>query len=360
MAAIETLLTPDPRSLALFDAVIDVRSPAEFAEDHIPGAINLPVLSDAERAEVGTIYVQKSKFEARRLGAAYVAKNVSDHLKGPLADRGGGFRPLLYCWRGGMRSNSMAVVLAEVGWRVTVLKGGYKTYRAQVRHKLYDAPPALEVTLLDGPTGSGKTDVLRRAAALGLQTLDLEGLASHRGSLLGGLGVPPQPGQKLFESRLLAALEALDPARPVLVEAESSKVGELVVPPGLWSAMAAAPRIELAAPPEARARYLLDVYAEGIADREALDAALSRLPPRLGRKRIGEWRDLARTGAFQALAEALMEHHYDPAYAHGSRKAGRGPLATIDLESLDPAGLNAAAAAVKEQLEPAPTRARAR
>src|SRR5262249_17267465 len=163
----------------------------------------------------------------------------------------------------------------------TVLKGGYKTYRAEVRRKLYDAPPALEVTLLDGPTGSGKTDVLRRAAALGLQTLDLEGLASHRGSLLGGLGVPPHPGPKRFGTRLLAALEALDRARPVLVEAESSKVGELVVPPGLWSAMAAAPRIELAAPREARARYLLDVYAEGIADREALDAALSRLPPRL-------------------------------------------------------------------------------
>ena len=241
MTAIATLDQTDPQALARFDMVIDVRSPSEFAQDHIPGAVNLPVLSDAQRAEVGTLYVQSSKFEARRLGASYVARNVGDHLAGPLADKGGRFQPLLYCWRGGMRSNAMAVVLREVGWRVTVLKGGYKTYRGRVSRALYDEPLGFQVVLLDGPTGTAKTEILRRAAALGVQTIDLEGLAEHRGSLLGALPGRPQPAQKLFESRLLAAIEGFDPARPILVEAESSKVGERVVPAALWSAMTAAP-----------------------------------------------------------------------------------------------------------------------
>ena len=350
MAAIATLATPDPPALARFDMVIDVRSPAEFAEDHIPGAVNLPVLSDAERAEVGTIYVQSSKFDARRLGASYVARNVGDHLAGPLADKGGGFQPLLYCWRGGMRSNAMAVVLAEVGWRVTVLKGGYKTYRARVSRKLYNEPLGFEVVLLDGATGTAKTEILHRAAALGVQTLDLEGLAEHRGSLLGGLPGRPQPDQKLFESRLLAALERLDPARPILVEAESSKVGERIIPPALWSVMTGARRIRITAPPPARVQYLMGAYADAIADRETLDAALARLPLRIGRKRVEGWRALARAGAFEELAEELLSRHYDLAYARSGRDAGK-PIETIALDSLDAPALDAAAHAIALSLD---------
>ncbi|HWE44702.1 MAG TPA: tRNA 2-selenouridine(34) synthase MnmH [Caulobacteraceae bacterium] len=350
MAAIESLETADPDALAGYDMVIDVRSPAEFAEDHAPGAVNLPVLSDAERAEVGTIYVQTSKFEARRIGASYVARNVADHLAGPLADKGGGFRPLLYCWRGGMRSNAMAIILAEVGWRAAVLKGGYKTYRARVREKLYDEPMALKVVLIDGPTGSAKTEILRRAGLFGAQTIDLEGLAEHRGSLLGALPGRPQPGQKLFESRLLAELERLDPARPVLVEAESSKVGDLVVPPALWSLMTGAPRIRIETPAPARVAYLMRAYADTVADREALDQALSRLPLRLGRKRIDGWRVLARGGVFEELAEELLSRHYDPAYARSSRSDERTPIEHIPLSRLDDAALDAAAHAIAERL----------
>src|SRR4051812_21437901 len=234
MISPEVVQSADATTRAGFDLVIDVRSPREFALDHVPGAVNLPVLSDAERAEVGTIYVQGSRFKARQVGAAYVARNVAHHLTTALADKGGGFRPLLYCWRGGMRSNAMAVILAQVGWRTAVLEGGYRTYRRRVVERLYGEMPLPPVVLLDGSTGTGKTEVLARLAGEGVQALDLEDLAQHRGSLFGALPGRPQPSQKLFESRLLAALEALDPTRPVVVEAESSKIGELIVPPALW------------------------------------------------------------------------------------------------------------------------------
>ncbi len=349
MAAIETVPTADPERLASFDQVIDVRAPVEFAEDHIPGAVNLPVLSDAQRAEVGTLYVQGARFEARRIGAAHVARNVADHLTGPLAGQGGGFRPLLYCWRGGMRSHAMATILAEVGWRVGLLQGGYKTYRSRVCARLYDQPLGLSLVLLEGPTGSGKTEILARAAALGAQVLDIEALAAHRGSLLGALPDRPQPPQKLFESRLLTVLEGFDPTRPVLVEAESSKVGQIMLPTALWNAMKDAPRIAIEADPTARAAYLLRAYRETPQDPERFDALLARLPPRLGKARIEAWRALARAGAFGELAEALLDHHYDPAYAQ-SRRNAEAPVDTVTLPSLDAQDLDAAGAAVAARL----------
>lgn len=229
-------------ALAAHDAIIDVRSPSEFAEDHLPGAINLPVLDDAQRAEVGREYVQGSKFLARRHGAALVARNIAAHLEGALADRGGGFRPLVHCWRGGQRSQAMATVMDQVGWHVTLLEGGYRTWRRAVVDRLHDGELGLNLILLDGPTGCGKTALLGELAARGVQTLDLEGLANHRGSLFGAMP-GGQPAQKLFESRLFADVAALDPARPVVVEAESSKVGRIVLPRALWSAMRAAPVI---------------------------------------------------------------------------------------------------------------------
>jgi tRNA 2-selenouridine synthase len=347
---ITTVSDPCPATLAAFDDIVDVRSPAEFAEDHAPGAINLPVLDDAQRAEVGTIYVQQSRFLARRIGAALVARNIARHLEEGLKDKPGSWAPLVYCWRGGQRSHAMATVLEQVGWRVSLLAGGYRTYRRRVTAALYDAEPDFKVILLDGYTGVAKTEVLGRLAALGVQTVDLEGLAAHRGSLFGAVAGTPQPAQKGFESALLAVLDGLDRDRPVVIEAESSKVGELNLPPMLWKAMLAAPRIDLAAPREARARYLTHAYGDVIADPAALDATLAKLPVHHGRERLAEWRELAGAGAHVALAAGLIEHHYDPAYERSRRRETRPCLETVTLDDLDSASLDRAAAAIAERV----------
>lgn len=338
----------DTASLARFDEIIDVRTPAEFELDHVPGAVNLPVLSNDERAVVGTIYVQESRLKARRLGAALVACNIATHLEGPLADKPGSYAPLIYCWRGGQRSLAMATVLEQVGWRPTRLAGGYKTWRRGVMSRLYDGPPFGNLVLLDGLTGTAKTEILGRVSALGLQTIDLEGLASHRGSLFGARPGHPQPSQKMFESRLFRELEGLDPERPTIVEAESSKVGEIVLPPALWQAMAAAPRIELTAPREARVRYLLAAYADITTDRTTLRAVLAALPGRHGRKRLATWLEMVDAGDLSGLASDLAEFHYDPAYQRGRRKDGRSAMAEVAMDDLTLDHQSAAARRIAE------------
>lgn len=335
--------TLDWAYLDQFDMIIDVRSPAEFAQDHIPGAVNLPVLDDAERARVGTVYVQESRFLARRIGAALVARNISRHLETALADKPPGFRPLIYCWRGGQRSNAMALVLAQVGWRTLVLSGGYKTWRRTVQEALYTGELGYRFVLLDGGTGSAKTDILARAAALGAQTLDLEGLARHRGSLFGALVGTPQPSQKWFESCLYDQLRRMDPGRPVILEAESSKVGNRTLPPAFWQAMMRAPRVELRAPLEARISYLLSAYPDVIANRNLLENVLSRLEIYPGRKQLAAWRSLADAGLFHDLARELVERHYDPSYARSARSETRPLLAAIELGSLEEAERDRAA-----------------
>ncbi|MEO0830956.1 MAG: tRNA 2-selenouridine(34) synthase MnmH, partial [Pseudomonadota bacterium] len=297
-----------------FDSIIDVRSPSEFAEDHIPGAVNLPVLSDEERAEVGTIYVQDSPFRARKLGAALVARNAACHLEGPLADRDGGWRPLVYCWRGGQRSGSFASILSQIGWRVEVLAGGYQSYRRAVVDMLYAQPVRHRIVLLDGHTGTGKTEVLQRIQAMGHQVLDLEGLANHRGSVLGPCE-GGQPSQKTFESHIAMVLAETDVDLPLFVEAESSKVGERLVPPQLWTAMRRAPRIRLEAGPDDRAAYLARAYQDLTAEPDVLMDRLAKLLPFVGRERLGEWETLVQRGAFEALARDLIARHYDARYA---------------------------------------------
>lgn len=333
-----------------FDTVIDVRSPAEYAEDHLPGAINLPALSDAERARVGTIYKRESPFTARKLGAALVARNVAAHLEGPLAEMPGGWRPLVYCWRGGQRSGSVATILREIGWRVETLEGGYRSFRRGVVQALYEADFPAPVVLLDGNTGTAKTDVLKRLRAKGAQVIDLEGLARHRGSLLGGVA-GGQPSQKAFETALAVEIAALDPARPVVVEAESSKVGDLIVPPAVWKAMAAADRVEIGAPLTARADYLARAYADLTADREALLDALGLLKRLQGAERVADWQAMAREGRFEILAAELCAQHYDPRYARSRARWERDPVARLEADRLDDAGIEELADAILSRLE---------
>ena len=318
-----------------FDDIIDVRAPAEWAEDHVPGAISLPVLDDAERARVGTIYKQVSPFSARKIGAALVAKNAARHLEGPLADKPGGWRPLVYCWRGGQRSGSFASILSQIGWRVEVVQGGYKTWRRLVVDALYNDPFPFRLVVLDGNTGSAKTEVLNLLPARGVQVVDLEGLANHRGSLFGSLG--EQPSQKAFEGRLALALARLDPTRPVVVEAESAKVGDCRLPPKLWRAMVSAPRVAIEAPRAARARYLLRAYADLVADAVRLDAVVASLALAHPKERIAAWRAMGAAGDFAALAEGLMEAHYDPRYGkHRARM--EVPFTEVAVAGLDDLG----------------------
>jgi tRNA 2-selenouridine synthase len=322
------------------DDILDVRSPAEWAEDHVPGAVNLPALSNEERARVGTIYVQDSRFRARRIGAALVARNVAAHLEGYLADKPAGYRPLVYCWRGGQRSGSVALILGQIGWQVRVLQGGWRSWRRLVVQALYDTPFPAPVRLLDGDTGTAKTALLARIAAMGGQVIDLEGLARHRGSIFGPLAGQDQPAQKGFESALAMAVARLDPTRPVWIEAESARIGTLRLPPSLWAAMVAAPRVQVQAPLAARARFLARAYGDLTVDPARLSAQIAGLHALHPRARIADWQALADAGAFQDLAAALMRDHYDPLYARLRTGPGLEPAQVVQADDLDDAGLD--------------------
>ena len=318
-----------------FDDIIDVRAPAEWAEDHLPGALSLPVLDDAERAQVGTIYKQVSPFTARKVGAALVAANAARHLQGALADKPGGWRPLVYCWRGGQRSGSFATILAQIGWRVETIAGGYKAWRALVVDALYEQPFPCPVVVLDGNTGSAKTEILNLLPGLGVQVLDLEGLARHRGSLFGALP-GGQPSQRGFETALAMAMAGLDPARLVVVEAESSKVGNCRLPPGLWKVMLSAPTVAIAAPLAARAEYLARAYGDLTDDAARLAGMIDLLRPMHPGEVIEGWHALAVAGEFAALAGGLMEAHYDPRYdKHRARMQRAGAELVVDSLDVD-------------------------
>ncbi|HEY5761930.1 MAG TPA: tRNA 2-selenouridine(34) synthase MnmH [Rhodocyclaceae bacterium] len=335
-------------SLDGFDAIIDTRSPAEFAEDHLPGAINCPVLDDAQRAEVGTLYKQHSPFAARRVGAALVSENIARHLRTAFADQPKQWRPLVYCWRGGQRSGAMTIVLRQVGWDARQLEGGYKAYRRRVVTELAALPLPLDFIVIGGPTGSAKSRVLQALAERGEQTLDLEALASHKGSVLGLLPGLAQPSQKAFESALWQALGRLDPARPVFVEAESRKIGRLQVPEVLIERMRAARCVAIDAPLEARVEFLIGDYDYMVRDPEHLIGRLDALRPLRGSEPVDGWIELVRAARWSDLVECLLTGHYDPLYRKSQELNYRahGAPPSVTAQRLDAAGIEAVAAAI--------------
>ncbi|PXW99570.1 tRNA 2-selenouridine synthase [Sphaerotilus hippei] len=342
--------------LGRFQTVIDARSPAEFALDHLPGAINCPVLDDEERRIVGTLYKQQGAFEARRVGGAMVAQNLARHLRECFAEQPASWKPLVYCWRGGMRSGSMVTWLRLVGWDARQLQGGYKAFRHQVITEIDRIAPTLDLRVICGPTGSAKTRVLQALEATGRQVLDLEGCASHKGSVLGGLPGVQQPSQKRFETRLHEALRRLDPTRPVYIEAESRKIGQLALPTRLLEPLRAAPCIEIEASPEARLRYLLHDYAYLGDDGEHLAQKVGHLKDMHSRETIERWQAWARTGELEPLFDELMRSHYDPHYqrsqqTHLTRWAQAQRVVAAEL---DPAGIAGLAEAIGALPAPPP------
>ena len=299
--------------LESFDAIIDVRSPSEFALDHLPGAINCPVLDDAQRIEVGTLYKQVNAFEAKKVGAAMVSKNIGHAIETLWRDKPRDWHPLIYCWRGGNRSGAMAHVLAKVGWPAIQLDGGYKAYRHYINTVLA-RPPAVSFKVICGTTGSGKSRLLEVLHGIGAQVLDLEQLAAHRGSVLGNLPSQPQPSQKAFESAIWQRLRQFDANRPVFVESESKKVGNLRVPDAVMDMMRGAPCVSLTLSRPNRVRLLMEDYSHFTADPATLNTQLDCLLSLHGREKIGLWHALANTGRMPELVDQLLVEHYDPAY----------------------------------------------
>ena len=320
-----------------FDILIDARSPAEFALDHIPGAINCPVLDDEERRIVGTLYKQQGAFEARRVGGAMVAANLARHLRERFAEQPPNWKPLVYCWRGGLRSGSMVSWLRLVGWDAQQLAGGYKSFRQHVIVQLDAICPRLDLRVICGATGSAKTRVLQALAEQGAQVLDLEDLARHKGSLLGGLPGIEQPSQKGFETQIATVLGSLDLSKPVYLEGESPRIGRLSLPLALVARMRAAPSIiDIEASQEARLAYLLRDYAYLGDNPEALAEQLGKLKEMQGKEVVTRWQQWARAGELEPLFAELMSLHYDPHYQRSQERhfqfwATRQKVAADDL-----------------------------
>jgi tRNA 2-selenouridine synthase len=321
-----------------FDAIIDVRSPSEFALDHLPGAINCPVLDDEERIKVGTTYKQVGSFEAKKMGAAMVARNIAQHIDALWQDKPRDWRPLVYCWRGGNRSGAMVHILAKIGWPVAQLEGGYKDFRQYVSAAL-EQPPALDMRVICGTTGSGKSRLLQTLESIGAQVLDLEQLAAHRGSVLGGLPSQPQPSQKAFDTAIWGRLRRFDPALPVYVESESKKVGALRVPGVLMEQIRASACISLQLSRAQRVQLLMEDYAHYTQDAAQLNEQLSYLAALHGKEKIAAWQALANEGRMPELVDALLAEHYDPAY---TRSISRNFPRVIEGKVLDLAGITEA------------------
>ena len=337
--------------LMYFDDTLDVRSPTEYALDHLPKALNFPVLDDEERVQVGTLYKKVSQFEAKKEGAALVAAHIASHIKHHFNDKSEGWQPLVYCWRGGTRSGAMVQVLNDIGWHAQQLPGGYKAYRRRVIAKIAELAAALCFVVLCGRTGVGKTKLLEALHNQSKQVIDLENLANHKGSVLGAPTVGTQPSQKSFDSRLCATLQVLDPKHVVYVEAESSKIGCIQLPTVLLDAMRRGQCIHIAATRSARVSFLSAEYRHFLQNPALFRQAIERLAAYTANKKITHWLSLHKEGKIAELVADLLVSHYDPFYTRSMKKNFKHYKNTstkIQLDNIDEWNLSKAAETIAQ------------
>jgi len=346
-----TLITaPDAvQNLDRFDTVIDARSESEFAEDHLPGARNWPTLDDAERQFIGTTYKQVNAFEAKKRGAALAARNIAAHIEREVLDKARDWSPLLYCWRGGKRSGSLALVLDQIGFRVNLVEGGYKAFRAAMLQDIEVRAEALQFQVVCGTTGSGKTRLLHALQRAGTQVLDLEALAQHRSSVLGAIPGVPQPSQKRFDSLVWDALRGFDTTRTVFVESESKKVGNVTVPERLMDRIRQSPCINLQLPTDERVQLLLEDYAYFVANPEHFCNRLDMLTAQRGKAVVQAWKDSVGRGDLTAVVQDLLLTHYDPVYVESMQRNFSRFAEALDIapKGRSASAMDAAAAQLK-------------
>ena len=318
-----------------YDTIIDVRSPSEFEIDHIVGAINCPILYDDERQKVGTIYKQISSFKAKIIGSCLSAKNIAFHIEKEFLEKKGSWKPLIYCWRGGQRSKAFSIVLSEVGWRTYQLSGGYKEYRNDIIKYLDNIGMKLKIILISGKTGSAKTKILHSIRDQGAQILDLEGLARHKGSLLGAIPNLKQPSQKFFESLLFYEINKLNLKKNIFIEAESSKVGNVHIPKSIWSNMILSKRIEVVADVNTRAKFLIDDYQYMCKNPILIKPMIKGLKSRLSNNLIDSWEKLIDEKKWFELTKSFLENHYDSSYSSNTIKNDRKVLKEVQATTLN-------------------------
>lgn len=297
-----------------FSAIIDARSEDEFTLDHLPGAINWPSLNNEQRILIGTLYKQVGSFEAKKHGAALVAANISQHIQNNVLALPKDWQPLVYCWRGGKRSGSLALILGQIGFKVSIIEGGYKAFRSQLVEAIPPLVKTLSWRVICGPTGAGKTRLLHCLKSQGAQVLDLEGLANHRSSVLGIMPGLPQPSQKHFDTLLWNELRQFDPSKPVYIESESRKVGNLAVPEALILAMRASPCFKLELSDDERVKLLLEDYDFFVKNPSFFSQRLDALVAIRGKQVVEEWQRLIMTGDIEKVVRDLLLTHYDPTY----------------------------------------------
>ena len=297
-----------------FDTIIDARTEAEFDEDRLPGASNWPTLTNDERIVVGTVYKQINQFEAKKRGAAMAARNIAGHIDREVIAKPKDWKPLAYCWRGGKRSGSLSLVLDQIGFKTTLIEGGYKAFRAAVVADIPAQAARLDFQVVCGTTGSGKTRLLHALAAQGAQVLDLEGLANHRSSVLGAIPGVAQPTQKRFDTLIWDTLRRFDASRPVFVESESKKVGNVAIPTSLVAHMRKSPCINLSLPINERIALLLEDYNFFVQNTAFFCHRLDALTEVRGNAVVENWKALVMQGDVRPVVSELLSLHYDPGY----------------------------------------------